>query len=208
VLGCTARRQPAEHPADCGLVVWDGLALASRRAPFRLEHERRRVPDALDEASRQAPHTRRPRTGVAGKDLEFERRAAAVEGQDDHGSGGDGRYRLGNFGFDAGQRARGSCDDWSAIVSLRTATVAVFCRRRTRGVVESSRGGWPAFFDRSDGFALFLAGISHLPRRGVAMSTWISVRFTWAAGWARPYQTETRVWKASSWAAAQWSEAR
>jgi hypothetical protein len=67
VLGCTARRQPAEHPADGGLVVWDGLALASRRAPFRLEHERRPVPDALDEATRQAPYARQPRTVVVAK---------------------------------------------------------------------------------------------------------------------------------------------
>jgi hypothetical protein len=115
---------------------------------------------------------------------------------------------LGNFGFDAGQRARGSCDDWSAIVSLRTATVAVFCRRRTRGVVESSRGGWPALFDRSDGFVLFLAGIH--TSRGLAwrMGTWISGSSHGRARWARPYQTEARVWKASSWAAAQRSEAR
>jgi hypothetical protein len=156
-------------------VVRDGPARASRRAPFRLEHERRPVPDALDEAARQTAGAGRRRTRVAGKDLELEGRAAAVEGQDDHGADTDERYRFGNFGFDAGQRARGSCDDWSAVVSLRTATVAVFCRRRTRAVAGSSRGGWPAFFDRRDGFALFLAGIH--TSQGVVwqIGTWITV---------------------------------
>ena len=85
VLGCTARRQPAEHPADCGLVVRDGLALPSRGPPFPLEGEGRLVPDALDDTAREAPGIPRGRPGVMGKDLELERRAPAVEGQDDHG---------------------------------------------------------------------------------------------------------------------------
>jgi hypothetical protein len=46
-------------------------------------------------------------------------------------------------------------------------------------VVKSSRGGRPAFFDRGDGFALFLAGIH--TSRGVAwqIGTWSSAVFTW-----------------------------
>ena len=91
-LGRTARAA-IRAPADCGLMVRDPLALASRWAPFGLEREGRRVPDALDETARQAPYVRRPRTGVTGKDLELERRAAAVEGQDVHGSDGGKRWR-------------------------------------------------------------------------------------------------------------------
>jgi hypothetical protein len=91
VLRCTARGKPFEHSADCSLVVRDPLALVSRWTPFCLEGQARRVPDALDEAPRQAPHRHRRRTGVTGEDLELERRAAAVEGQDVHGSDGGKR---------------------------------------------------------------------------------------------------------------------
>ena len=58
------------------------------------------------------------------------------------------RYPFLNFGFDAGQRARGSWADWSIMVSFRTAACAVFCRRRTRGASGLDTGGRPAFFDR------------------------------------------------------------
>jgi hypothetical protein len=58
------------------------------------------------------------------------------------------RYRFLNFGFAAGQRARGSWADWSNMVSFRTAACAVFCRRRTRGATRRDSGGRPAFFDR------------------------------------------------------------
>jgi hypothetical protein len=53
-----------------------------------------------------------------------------------------------NFDFAAGQRARVSWAGWSSIVSFRTAAVAVFCRRRTRGAIGRCSGGRPAFFDR------------------------------------------------------------
>jgi len=66
---------------------------------------------------------------------------------------------LWNFGFEAGQRARGSCSVWNSVVSFRTAAVAVFRCRRTRGVTVTSARGRPAFFERGGCGDVFLRGI-------------------------------------------------
>ena len=75
--------EPRGHAADGGVLVGDRLACAELRPAFRVEGERRLVAQPLDVTARQSANAR----GCAGLRLEqteLERRAPAVEGEDDH----------------------------------------------------------------------------------------------------------------------------